>query len=131
LRFDWYVDSRRVIYTRNGTDGRIEIIATNLETGEETLLLKANATELSVAPDGSSVAYNSADGHFSMNRYVLPLGRPTSATQLPRAAGAPRQVTFGKGRWHVHGGAWSPGGQSIVYTRDSDRGTLSVIDSYR
>ena len=68
LRFDWYLDSRRVIYTRNGADGRIEIIATNLDTGAESLLLKANATELSVAPDGNSVAYNSADGHFSMNR---------------------------------------------------------------
>ena len=68
LRFDWYVDSRRAIYTRNGTDGRIEIVATNLDTGEERVLLKTNATELSVAPDGTSVAYNSADGHFSMNR---------------------------------------------------------------
>ena len=97
LRFDWYLDSRRAIYTRNGADGRIEIIATNLDTGEERLLLKANATELSVAPDGSSVAYNSADGHFSMNRYVLTLVRPTSAKELPRATGAPRQVTFGKG----------------------------------
>ena len=131
LRFDWYLDSRRAIYTRNGADGRIEIIATNLDTGEERLLLKANATELSVAPDGSSVAYNSADGHFSMNRYVLTLVRPTSAKELPHATGAPRQVTFGKGRWHVHGGAWSPDGRWIVYTRDFDRGNLSVIDNYR
>ena len=69
-RFDWYLDSGRVIYTRNGADGRIEIVATRLDTGEERVLLKANATELSVAPDGNSVAYNSADGHFSMNRYV-------------------------------------------------------------
>jgi len=120
-----------VIYTRNGTDGRIEVIATNLDTGEEALLLKANATELSVAPDGRSVAYNSADGHFSMNRYVLTLVRPTSAKELPHATGAPRQVTFGKGKWHVHGGAWSADSQWIVYTRDFDRGNLSVIDNYR
>ena len=131
LRFDWYLDSRRAIYTRNGADGRIEIVATNLDTGEERLLLKANATELSVAPDGSSVAYNSADGHFSMNRYVLTLVRPTSAKELPHATGAPRQVTFGKGKWHVHGGAWSPDSRWIVYTRDFDRGNLSVIDNYR
>jgi Tol biopolymer transport system component len=130
LRFDWYLDSRRAIYTRNNPDGRIEIIATNLDTGEERLLLKANATELSVAPDGSSVAYNSADGHFSMNRYLLPLVRPTNGKELPHSTGAPRQVTFGKGRWHVHGGAWSPDGRSIVYTRDFDRGNLSVIDNY-
>ena len=131
LRFDWYLGSRRAIFTRNGADGRIEVIATNLDTGEEKLLLKANATELSVAPDGSSVAYNSADGHFSMNRYVLTLVRPTSASGLPHATGAPRQVTFGKGRWHVHGGAWSPDNRWIVYTRDFDRGNLSVIDNYR
>jgi Tol biopolymer transport system component len=131
LRFDWYLESRRVIYTRIGADGRIEIIATNLDTGEEGLLLKANATELAVAPDGSSVAYNSADGHFSMNRYVLALVRPTNAKELPYASGAPRQVTFGKGKWHVHGGAWSPDSRWIVYTRDIDRGNLSVIDNYR
>ena len=131
LRFDWYLDSRRAIYTRNSADGRIEMVATNLDTGEEALLLKANATELSVAPDGKSVAYNSADGHFSMNRYVLALVRPASAKELPHATGAPRQVTFGKGRWHVHGGAWSPDGRWIVYTRDFDRGNLNVIDNYR
>jgi Tol biopolymer transport system component len=131
LRFDWYLDSRRVIYTRNGSDGRIEIVATNLDTGEEGLLLKANATELSVAPNGSSVAYNSADGHFSMNRYLLPLVRPAGAKELPHATGAPRQITFGKGRWHVHGGTWSPDGRWIVYTRDFDRGNLNVIDNYR
>jgi len=131
LRFDWYLDSRRAIYTRNGADGRIELVATDIETGEERVLLKANATELSVAPDGSAVAYNSADGHFSMNRYVLTLVRPTGAGGLPHAPGAPRQMTFGEGKWHVHGGAWSPDGQSIVYTKDFDRGNLSVIDHYR
>jgi Tol biopolymer transport system component len=131
LRFDWYLDSHRVIYTRNGADGRIQLVAANLETGEEGLLLQANATELSVATDGGSVAYNSADGHFSMNRYVLNLVRPPTARQLPDAAGAPRQVTFGKGVWHVHGGAWSPDNRSIVYTRDFDRGNLSIIDHYR
>jgi hypothetical protein len=36
-----------------------------------------------------------------------------------------------KGVWHVHGGAWSPDGRWIVYTRDFDRGNLSVIDNYR
>jgi eukaryotic-like serine/threonine-protein kinase len=131
LRFDWYLDSRRAIYTRNDAEGRIEIIATNLDTGEERELLKANATELSVSPDGTAVAYNSADGHFSMNRYVLPLVHPTGARELPHATGAPRQMTFGGGKWHVHGGAWSPDGRWIVYTRDFDRGNLSVIDNYR
>ena len=131
LRFDWYLDSHRVIYTRNTSDGRIEMVVANLDTEKESFLLKANATELSVAPDGRSVAYNSADGHFSMNRYVLPLARSTGAEALPHAAGAPRQLTFGKGLWHVHGGAWSPDGRWIVYTKDFDRGSLRVIDNYR
>ena len=131
LRFDWYLDSRRVIYTRNGSDGRIEMVGAHLDTGKESLLLKANVTELSVASDGRSIAYNSADGHFSMNRYVLQLGPSASAEEFPSAAGTPRQLTFGKGLWHVHGGAWSPDGRWMVYTRDFDRGNLSVIDNYR
>lgn len=131
LRFDWYLGGRRVIYTRNGADGRIEMVVAHLDTGKESVLLRANATELSVAPDGRSVAYNSADGHFSMNRYVLTLVRSTSGEELPRASGAPRQVTFGKGVWHVHGGAWSADSRTIVYTRDFDRGRLSLIDNYQ
>ncbi len=130
-RFDWYLDSGRVLFTRNGADGRIEIVVTRLDTGEERVLLKANATELSVAPDGNSVAYNSADGHFSMNRYVLKLIQPKSAQELPQASGAPQQMTFGRGKWHVHGGAWSLDNRWIVYTRDFDRGNLNVIDNYR
>ena len=132
LRFDWYLDSNRIVYTRNNRDGsgRIEMIITDLRTGAEVLLLEANATELSVAPDGSYVAYNSAEGHFSMNRYLLPLTQAT-ADQIPRAAGEPEQITFGQGVWHVHGGAWSPDSKQIVYTKDFDRGNLFVIDGYR
>ena len=132
LRFDRYLDSQRIVHTRNPPDGSggIEMIATDLRTGEEVLLLKANASELSVAPDGSYVAYNSADGHFSINRYILPL-TPATADQLPRASGEPEQITFGQGVWHVHGGAWSPDSKQIVYTKDFDRGNLYVIDNYR
>ena len=107
------------------------MVGVHLDTGKESLLLKTNVTEPSVASDGRSIAYNSADGHFSMNRYVLPLGPSTSAEEFPPATGAPRQVTFGKGLWHVHGGAWSPDSRWMVYTRDFDRGNLSVIDNYR
>jgi TolB protein len=132
LRFDWYLDNQRVVYTRNTRDGsgRIEMIATDLQTGAEVLLLEGNATELSVSPDGSYVAYNSADGHFSMNRYLLPL-TPATVDQLPRASGEPQQITFGEGVWHAHGGAWTPDSKPIVYTKDFDRGNLFVIDGYR
>ena len=132
LRFDWYLDSRRVVYTRNTLDGsgHIEMLATDLETGAEVVLLEANATELSVAPDGRSVAYNSADGHFSMNRYLLQLEKPLGVDELPVAIGEPEQITFGKGIWHVHGGAWTPDSKQIVYTKDFDSGNLFVINGY-
>ena len=32
--------------------------------------------------------------------------------------------------WHVHGGAWTPDDEYIVYTRDFDSGDLFVIDGY-
>lgn len=133
LRFDWYVDGRRIVYTRNKRDGsgQIEMLAADLVTGEEVVLLDANATELDVTPDGSVVAYNSADAHFSMNRWVLPLSRPDGDAGLPAPAGEPRQITFGGGIWHVHGGAWAPSGEGFVYTKDFDRGNLFVLDGYR
>jgi Tol biopolymer transport system component len=132
LRFDWYLDSQRIVYTRNTPDGsgQIEMITTDLRTGAEVVLLEANATELSVSPDGRYVAYNSADGHLSMNRYLLPL-TPATGDQLAHAAGEPEQITFGGGVWHVHGGAWTPDSKQIVYTRDFDSGNLFVIDNYR
>src|SRR4030095_2643661 len=47
LRFDWYLDSRRVIYTRNGADGRIEMVVANLATGKERAILKGDAPRVS------------------------------------------------------------------------------------
>ena len=133
LRYDWYLDSSRVIYTRESerSSGTIEMVAAHLESGDETILLRKNATELAVSWDGRAVAYNSADGHFSSNRYVLPLARPDSPAELPAAGGEPEQVTFGGGIWHVHSGAWTPDDESIVYTRDFDSGALFVVDQYR
>lgn len=132
LRFDWYRESHQVIYTRVALDGpaRIEMVAHDLRSGDEVTLLEENATELSVAPDLGSVAYNSANGHFSMNRYILQLS-PAVADRLPQALGEPEQITFGDGLWHVHGGAWTPDSTQIVYTKDFDRGNLLVIDNYR
>jgi TolB protein len=133
LRYDWYLDGHRVVYTREseGAAGTIEMVAAHLESGAEEILLRKNATELAVSWDGRAVAYNSADGHFSSNRYVLPLARPDSGSELPRAAGEPQQVTFGGGIWHVHSGAWTPDDEWIVYTRDFDAGSLFVVDQYR
>jgi Tol biopolymer transport system component len=133
LRYDWYLDSSRVIYTRESerSSGTIEMVAAHLESGDEKILLRKNATELAVSWDGRAVAYNSADGHFSSNRYVLPLALPDSPAELPAAEGDPEQVTFGGGIWHVHSGAWTPDDEWIVYTRDFDSGALFVVDQYR
>lgn len=133
LRYDWYVDSRHVIYTRNKADGsgQIEMIAADLVSGEEVQLLDANATELDVTQSGNAVAYNSADSHFSMNRWILLLERPAGTNGLPVAVGQPEQITFGQGIWHVHGGAWSPNGEEFVFTKDFDSGNLFVIDGYK
>jgi Tol biopolymer transport system component len=133
LRFDWYLDENRVIYTRNKRDGSgsIEMLAANLETGEEAQLLDANLTEVEVSPDGRAVGYSSADAHFSMNRWILPLELPADLDGLPVAASDPTQITFGRGLWHVHGGTWGPDGDEFVYTKDLDRGNLHVIDGYR
>ena len=43
----------------------------DLESGAEVTLLAANATELSVAPDGRAVAYNSAANRYSSDPQVL------------------------------------------------------------
>ena len=107
------------------------MVASHLASGDEEILLRKNATELAVSWDGSAVANNSADGHFSSNRYILRLARPGSAAGLPRAQGEPEQVTFGGGIWHVHSGAWTPDDKWIIYTRDFDAGTLLVVDQYR
>jgi Tol biopolymer transport system component len=92
-------------------------------------LLKAPAMELQVAPDGRAVAYSYGVSHFSMNVHLLPL--TASGSSLPRVAGAPRQLTNGRGLWHVHNGGWSPDGKTIVYTRDTDQGDIYVIENFR
>jgi hypothetical protein len=63
-----------------------------------------------------------------MNLYLLPLTPPESQTGLPQPAGEPQQLTDGQGFWHVHNGGFSPDGDSVIYTRDTDRGDLYVIE---
>ena len=99
LRYDWYDDGHQVVYTRNTQDGsgRVEMVVADLDTGEQAVLLEAYATELSVAPDGRTVAYNSADGHFSMNRYILPRGWPDGDRELEER-GTKKSGPAGTGR---------------------------------
>ena len=59
-----------------------------------------------------------------------PLPPPTPDDGLPRAAGPALPVTRGAGLWHVHGGAWSRDGKTMVYVRDTDRADIYVIDGF-
>ncbi len=133
LRFDWYLDSRSVVFTRRGSDREspVEMVAANLETGEQAILLKGPSAELVAAPDGRAVLYCHAPSHFSMQFYLLPLALPAGPAGLPGAAGAPQPLALPTGASHVHAGGWSPDSKWIVYTRDVDQGDLSLIQNYR
>jgi hypothetical protein len=131
LRFDWYLDSRRAIYTRNGADGRIEIIATNLDTGEEAFTPEGERHGAECRPGrefGRLQQRGRTLQHESIRADACPPDQRKGIASRDRRASAGH---VGKGKWHVHGGAWSPDSRWIVYTRDFDRGNLSVIDNYR
>ncbi len=130
LTFDWYLDSRRVVYTRAGVGGGVEMRAADLETGDEVVLFRGSVGEVTVAPSGDAVAHVLSPSHFTMDLHVLRLTR-SSVSALPRAVGKPRQVTFGNGAWHVHNGSWSPDGGSLLYSRDTDRGNLFAVQIVR
>ncbi|MGH9556576.1 MAG: protein kinase domain-containing protein [Terriglobales bacterium] len=133
LGFDWYRDSRHVIYTRRAADGSgaVEMRVVDLETGKEVLLLSGPTAELVVARDGRGVAFLHAASHFNMQLQVLRLAVTASPDELPRALGKPQQITHGEGAFHVHNGGWSPDGKAVVYTRDNDSGDIYVIENYR
>ncbi|MFQ5628500.1 MAG: hypothetical protein ACE5I1_07050, partial [bacterium] len=126
--FDWWQDSRHVIYNRTSAQ---ELRIVDLETGEEAVLHKGPLTEIFVTADGRSVAFCQAVSHFSQDIYRLRLALPESSDGLPRPVGEPEKLTHGDGTWHVHNGAWSPDGKRIIYTRDKDEGDLYVIENYK
>jgi len=121
--FDWYRDSRRVIYARRH-GGHGEIVAFNLETGEERSLFIGPLAEMEVAPDGSAVAFCYGPGHMATGLALLKLEPSVDSDGLPRAVGEPEYVVRSDGTWHVHNGGWSPDSKSIVYTQDQDYGDL-------
>ncbi|MFQ5723776.1 MAG: protein kinase [Terriglobia bacterium] len=133
IAFDWYRDSRHVVYTGTapGGSGTLEMRVADLETGKETILLRGPNAELVVAPDGRGVTYVHAASHLNMHLSLLRLAPPASPGELPRPLGEPQQLTRGEGIWHVHNGGWSPDSQAIVYSRDLDRGDIYVIENYQ
>ena len=121
--FDWYLDSRRGIYTRHhGSES--EMVAVDLETGEERSLFVGPFIEMDVAPDGSSISFCYGEGHMAMGLAVLGLEPPTEPGGLPRVVGDPRYVVETTGTWHVHNGGWSADSEQLVYTRDMDYGDI-------
>jgi Tol biopolymer transport system component len=121
--FDWYRDSRHAIYARRH-GSHSEMIAVDLETGEERSLFVGPFMEMDVAPDGSAVAFCFGRGHMSMGLALLKLEAPADPQGLPRAVGEPEYVVRTEGTWHVHNGGWSPDSSSLVYTRDQDYGDI-------
>ncbi len=131
--FDWYGSSGRVVvYSTTGGKQSVgaQIRAVNLDTKEEVVLLEGLFANLDVAPDRSSVAYVSQDGHMSQQYFLLPLTPAAPNDGLPRPAGPPRPLTEGGGLWHVHGGSFSPDGSTFAYDRDADEGDIVLIENY-
>ncbi len=125
--YNWYGDSRRIIYTPITDEAAQELRAVDLDSGEEELLLETSHAEVELAFDGSALSYVSSLSHYNMNLHILRLERP-GANRLPRAAGPVEMITHGEGRWHVHNGGWSPDGRRVIFTRDTDAGDVYVLD---
>lgn len=125
--FDWYLDSRRGLLTRQRDDYETDLIAVNLVTGESRVLATIAHTELDVAPDGTAVSFCSGPGHMSMEVYLLELAPPSDPDGLPTAMGEPVRRTDGEGHAHAHNGGWMPDSQALVFTLDEDYGDVFEI----
>jgi Tol biopolymer transport system component len=130
LDFEWYLDSRHVVYSRMGENGR-ELRAADLESGEEALLLNVPHVEHRVSPDGRALTYGDGTSHINQQLFLLRLASTDLQDGLPRPLGEPAPLTDGRGLWHTHSGGWSPDGEAIVYTRDTDNNDIYVIENYR
>jgi Tol biopolymer transport system component len=126
--FDWWQDSRHVIYNNVSTH---ELRVADLETGDEEVLYQGLLTEIFVSTNGRSVGFSLASGHYNADLYMVHLQPPESPNGLPLPLGEPEKLTQGNGIWHVHNGSWSADGKHIVYTRDKDDGDIYVIENYK
>ena len=126
LRFDWYLDGNRVIYSTMA-EGGLELRAANLETKEERLLYAGPHTEMILAADGTAIALVKSESHFNQALFRLRLEPPATADGLPTAVGELERLTDGQGLWHVHNGGWSHDGEWIVYTQDTDNGDIYLL----
>ena len=126
--FDFYRDGRTILYVRDGKEGEgLELRAADLENGADELLYRGWVRELAVSRDGRLASFILAESHINLNLFVLELAPPQRPGELPRALGAPRAVTEGKGRWHVHNGSRAADGRLAAYTRDTDTADVFVV----
>jgi Tol biopolymer transport system component len=125
--FDWYLDGRRLVYARRRDDRAMEMVVKDLEKGREALLDAGYIQELSVASDGTAIAFCRGSGDPDQEIFVLPLTKP-AGDGLPRSAGAPRQLTHGAGEWHAHNPAWYRDGKRLIFTRDAVEGDVYVLE---
>jgi Tol biopolymer transport system component len=125
--YDFYRDSRHVIYTPSTQGVALEMRARDLDSEAETILINEPHRELEVAPDGSAVSYLSSTSHFNMNLFVLRLTPTHVPDGLPLVMSKPERVTEGKGLWHVHNGGWSSDAKQVIYTRDTDAGDILLM----
>jgi serine/threonine protein kinase/WD40 repeat protein len=125
--FDWYRSNHHAVITRR-RGSEEEMIAVDLETGQEQTLFVGALTEFDVAPDGSAVAFCFGRGHTTMGLALLRLELPSDSDGLPRANGEPEYLARSEGTWHVHNGGWSPDSRSLVYTQDTDYGDIFELE---
>jgi TolB protein len=132
LGFDWYRDSRHVIYTRIFPDGSWtrELVVRDLETGSEQVLYRGPHMDIAAAPDGKAVLFCYSASHSNQSLFILPVAQRVGE-KLPHPAGEPRRLSGGKGLWHAHHGSWSPDGKTVFYARDYIEGDIYLIENYR
>ena len=110
-------------YTRADTAAETELVAVDLETGEERSLFVGPVMEIDVAPDGSAVSFCFGRGHMAMGLAVLQLEPPSDPDGFRRPSANP-STWSDQGTWHVHNGGWSADSKQLVYTQDMDYGDI-------
>jgi Tol biopolymer transport system component/DNA-binding winged helix-turn-helix (wHTH) protein len=133
LGFDWYCDSRRVVYTRDSkvAAGARELCAADLETGQEVILQRGNHLELAAALDGRGVTYVSGASGFNRGLWLLRLAAGGGRFGLPQPLGKPMRLVAMAGGGYPRNGGWSPDGKAIVYTRERHDADIYLIENYK
>ena len=139
VRFDWYRDSRHVVYTRLVEDApttRAMVVA-DLKSGQEATLYRGDHWELDVAPDGRAVSYcddlrPGAGAHELSGQalFLLRLAQPSAPGELPMALGPPERITDANVGVVLNGG-WSPDGKKIVYSRMTQEADIHIAELYQ